>query len=113
MQKRKLKPLLYKSNHFNYAQLTLNDDIILSLRSDLFNKDSLHREVESLEKLTLLYNNNIISYNTLRFFIKKRNKVITFKSDYSFLKALVELSWESGILLNNDNKINNITFNTN
>tara|TARA_R110001592_G_scaffold150202_3_gene375984 strand:- start:11141 stop:11485 length:345 start_codon:yes stop_codon:yes gene_type:complete len=109
----KLNSLLYKSNNFNYGQLLLNKNIILTVRSDLLNKNIYFKKIKKLEKLLILYNKKIISYTTLNFLVKKNNKIINTKSNYSFLKILTELSWESGILIRNKEKINNITFSKN
>ena len=96
----KVNSLLYKSNNFKYGQLLLNKNIILTTRSDLLTKHISLKSIKNFEKLVNLYNNKIISYTTLKFLLNKFNKNLNTSSDYSFLKLLLELSWESGIFLN-------------
>jgi hypothetical protein len=109
MQKiNKLNFLLHKSNNFNYGHLLLNKNIILTLRSDLYQTNTY--SIKKFEKLLVLHNNKRISYTSFRFLLNKTSKKITSKSDYSFLKTLTELSWESGILVNNKKRIKSITF---
>ena len=106
----KQNSLLYKSNNFNYGQLLVNKNIILTLRSDLLNNNFNLTKIKRFEKLLDLYNKEVISYTTLKFLT---NKKFNIKSDYSFLKVLTELSWESGILIKNNTKINFLNFNKN
>jgi len=103
--------LVYKSNINNYGQISLNKNIILTTQSNLFNKDFVINKIS--DNLLKLYINNKVSYNTLIFLTKKSNKRIDYKSDYSFLNFLIELSWESGILSKNKKKIKTITFSNN
>jgi len=104
----KLHFLVYKSNINNYGQVLLNNNIILTIKSNLFNKNKI-----SYKFLKLYLINKKIKYTTLIFLLNKSNKNINVKSSYSFLKFLTELSWESGILLKNRKKIKTITFTNN
>ena len=107
MKDRKLKSLLHKSNTFNYGQLLLNNVVILTIKSNLFKSKDFLLKVEIFEKL---YNNKIISYTTLIFFLNKEKKIVGAKSNFSFLKILTELGGESGILLENKKECKNIIF---
>ena len=106
----KINSLLYKSNNFNYGQLLLNKNIILTIRSDFLNNTISSTKIKKFEKLLNLYNNKIISYTTLKFLLNKNNKSISIKSDYSFLNLLTEFSWESGLLINKNKQSKSITF---
>jgi hypothetical protein len=103
----KLNSLLYKSANFSYGHLSSGKNIIITIRSDFSKKKSYSTKIKNSEKLLILFNDQRISYTTLIFLLNKTSKVINSNSDYSFLKTLTELSWESGILLS-ENK--NITF---
>jgi hypothetical protein len=106
-KKNNLNSLLYKSNTFNYGQLLLNNIVILTIKSDFFKNKSSSLQVKVLK---ILYNNKIISYTTLIFFLNKTKKIINSKSDFSFLKVLTELGWESGILVKNNKKCKSIIY---
>jgi hypothetical protein len=113
MQKiNKINSILYKSNKFNYGQLLVNNNVLLSVRSDILqNKFILSNKFIKFNKLLNLYNKKIISYNTFNFLSKKLN-LISKKSNfkYSFLNVLVEFAWESGLLLKDKKKTKKLTF---
>jgi hypothetical protein len=103
----KSKFLFYESNTCNYGQLLLNNNVILTVKSDLFNNKIHLTKLNILEKL---YNDKLISYTTLIFILYKNNKVINYKSDLYFLQVLIEFGWESGTLFKNKKKYEKIIF---
>ena len=107
----KLNSLLTKSNKFNYAQLLTNDNVMLTVRSDIgISKELVIKNSNEFTKVIDLYNNKIIKYSTLLFILNKFNRIDGLKSDYSYLNVLVELGWESGILLDRNKKLKKLSF---
>lgn len=95
-----IKPLFYKSNKFNYFQIIKEKKICLGIRSDISMIKDLNFN-KKIKELTLLYNNNKISYKTILFISKKFNPY-GFKSKKKnnlFLKSGLELIWESGLFI--------------
>jgi uncharacterized cysteine cluster protein YcgN (CxxCxxCC family) len=97
----KSKILFYNSNKFNYGQLLINKNIILTIKSSLltnYEHDYSYRN-KTFNKCILLFNNKIISYNSLNLLCAKNYKTIKVKDKYRFSKLLTELIWESGVSL--------------
>jgi hypothetical protein len=93
-----IKTLLYKSNKFNYGQILVDNEVLLTNGSNLYiGKNNSFKEKKEFKKLLGLYNTKKISYTTLNFLNKKFNDKFDNNKNYSFLNILIELSWESGI----------------
>jgi hypothetical protein len=100
----KINSIVNKSNNFKYARVLINNNIVLSTRSDI--KISNHNKVTEQKNLVGaldLYNSNRIKYSTFLYIQKKFSKLYSNnKSVLSFLTVLTELSWESGLVLNRE-----------
>ena len=107
----KIRPILKKSNKHKYAQVLIENEVILTTRSDssskycqnnykneVHNLSRLSKNSEEFKKLIILYNDKKISYRTLKFLIDKFSKIESYTDLY--LNLITEFSMESGFIKN-------------
>ena len=98
----KVNSIVTKSNNFNYARVIVDNNIVLSTRSDIkfFEYFNNHHQKHEFTKVLSLYNSGVIKYSTVLYVKRKFSKLYNNKQETSFLNILTEFSWESGLVSN-------------
>jgi len=98
----KVNSIVTKSNNFNYARVIVDNNIVLSTRSDIkfFEYFNNHHQKHEFTKVLSLYNSGVIKYSTVLYVKRKFSKLYNNKQETSFLNILSEFSWESGLVSN-------------